>query len=149
VILSSSEIEAIRAQQSSDDVSLANGGPKHLMGPFAIAHTQRGKLLAEVDRLRAALLRHGRHDDGEVDGTEVCEATENGPGTCTCGFDDALRAVATFLGDNLGNRDWRRPDGGPRGTLADAVRVCGAVVGSDGQDLVRCMLSEGHAGPHR
>jgi hypothetical protein len=44
-----------------------------------------------IAKLVAALHRYGRHDDGEYSSQGACECHENGPDTCTCGLDDALR----------------------------------------------------------
>ena len=44
------------------------------------------EIMAELRRLHAALLRHGVHD-------EECPVHEDGPDTCTCGFDAACRVT--------------------------------------------------------
>ena len=57
-------------------------------------------LVAENERLRTALCRHGRHDDGSQ-GEKPCRSEEDGPETCDCGFDAAMERLREALKPTL------------------------------------------------
>lgn len=61
--------------------------PQHLVVSYA---SDEQCSFCEIERLRAALTRYGKHDSGGMSDQPGCQKTRMGGGPCTCGLDEAL-----------------------------------------------------------
>ena len=105
---------------------------------------------ADNARLRAALLRYGRHDDEYGGAGPTCASEDCGPETCDCGFDAALAATGLtpeglrrVLADvyEAGQAVWH--DHGVRVKDHKAASVAAALAHLAGDTPAGCRESEG------
>lgn len=111
---------------------------------IAIAH-DIATLCGEIERLRAALTRYGKHDSSGMSDQPGCQITRMGGGLCTCGLDDALRPKSGADGVLTITRDVTTVSPNFRVTARVMSSVCGKPM-PDGKGAGQCINVPGHEG---